>query len=534
MPYRLVSSSGDQTFELPHGRSLVVGRGLSSDIAIYDPTISRRHAELTVGADGVQVKDLGSSNGTCINGNRVSSGRLAPNDSVTFGKVLLKLEELRPESRRSGRQTPFPAAPAPGDSIVRQLVVGGSGPAGITSRNRSSGFSQLRVAAETAEERQAKKLSLLLDVSQKLSGEFDLTRLLGNIVDMMFEIMNVDRVSILLRDEATGELVPSISKSRLGDNEFQQVPRSIADKVLKERVAVVSDNTRTDSRFKGHSILAQSVRSAMCSPLMASGDEVLGLLYVDSVTAANSFSDEDLQFLVAFSGLAAIGIRNSRYAEQIRREAQVRSNFERYFAPNVAAEIAQQDTVVPLGGERRPITILFSDIRGFTAMAESLGPDAIAKLLTEYFSEMVEIIFEHGGTLDKFVGDAIMALWGAPIAHADDPDRALRAAIAMQAGVTRLNQLWAGEGRPEIGVGIGINYGEVFAGNIGSHRRLEYTVIGDAVNVAHRLCSEAGPGEILVSEALCQVVKGHADYEYLPAMSLRGRTRSVQVYRLKT
>jgi len=256
-------------------------------------------------------------------------------------------------------------------------------------------------------------------------------------------------------------------------------------------------------------------------------------LYVDSVTAANSFSDEDLQFLVAFSGLVAIGIRNSRYADQVRHEALVRSNFERYFAPNVAAEIAQQDTIVPLGGERRPITILFSDIRGFTSMAESMGPDAIAQLLTEYFSEMVEIVFEHGGTLDKFVGDAIMALWGAPIAHADDADRALRAAVEMQRGVARLNERWISNGRRQIGVGIGINYGEVFAGNIGSHRRLEYTVIGDAVNVANRLCSEAGPGEILVSEAVCQVVKDHADYEYLPAMSLRGRTRSVQVFKVK-
>src|SRR4051794_37793078 len=539
MPYRLVSFSGDQTFELPQGRSLVVGRGISSDIAIYDPTISRRHAELTVGADGVQVKDLGSSNGTCINGNRVSAGRLQPNDSITFGKVLFQLKELRPSaphsgsgSRTPGQAPAFPTPPVVGDTIVRQLIVSGPGPAGITSRDQRAG-GQLRVAAASAEERQAKKLSLLLDISQKLSGEFDLDKLLRNVVDMMFEVMDVDRVSILLRTDTTGELIPSMTRSRLGELDSQQVPRSIVEKVIRERVAVVSDNTRTDSRFKGHSIVTQSVRSAMCSPLMASGDRILGLLYVDSVTAANSFSDEDLQFLVAFSGLVAIGIRNTRYAEQVRREALVRSNFERYFAPNIAAEIAQQEAVVPLGGERRPITILFSDIRGFTAMAESMGPDAIARLLTEYFSEMVEIIFEHGGTLDKFVGDAIMALWGTPIAHADDPDRALRAAVAMQHGVVRLNERWALAGRPEIGVGIGINYGEVFAGNIGSHRRLEYTVIGDAVNVANRLCSEAAPGEILVSEALCQMVKDQADYEYLPAMALRGRTRSVQVYRVK-
>jgi adenylate cyclase len=533
MPYRLVSFSDDQSFELPPGRSLVVGRGINSDIAIYDPTISRRHAELMIGTDGVHVRDLGSSNGTCINGTRITAGRLHPNDSITFGKVLFQLKEIRTSGQGSGPAPIAPAAATPGDNIVRQLNVSGAGPTGITSRDRRSGVGQLRVAAATAEERQAKKLSLLLDISQKLSGEFDLNKLVGNVVDMMFEVMDVDRVSILLRNEGTGELLPSISRSRLGDLEFQQVPRSIIDKVIRERVAVVSDNTRTDSRFKGHSIVAQSVRSAMCSPLMASGDRILGLLYVDSVTAANSFSDEDLQFLVAFSGLVAIGIRNSHYAEQVRREALVRSNFERYFAPNIAAEIAQQDTVVPLGGERRPITILFSDIRGFTSIAESMSPDAIARLLTEYFSEMVEIIFEHGGTLDKFVGDAVMALWGAPIAHADDADRALRAAVAMQAGVARLNEQWAQAGRQEIGVGIGINYGEVFAGNIGSHRRLEYTVIGDAVNVASRLCSEAGPGEILVSEALCQVVKDRADYEYLPAMALRGRTRSVQVFRVK-
>jgi len=412
-------------------------------------------------------------------------------------------------------------------------MVSGGGPPGITSRDRPSGFGQLRVAAATAEERQAKKLSILLDIAQKLSGEFDLDKLLRTVVDMMFEVMNVDRVTIVLRNEATGELVPSMSRSRLGDTQVQQVPRSIADKVVKERVAVVSDNTAADSRFKGQSIVMQSVRSAMCSPLMASGDRVLGLLYVDSITATNSFSDEDLQFLVAFSGLVAIGIRNSSYAEQVRREALVRSNFERYFAPNIAAEIAQQDTVVPLGGDRRPITILFSDIRGFTSMAESMRPDAIAQLLTEYFSEMVEIIFEHGGTLDKFVGDSVMALWGAPIAHPGDPDRALKAAVAMQRSIRRLNERWVGAGRPEIGVGIGINYGEVFAGNIGSHRRLEYTVIGDAVNVANRLCSEAAPGEILVSEALCQVIKEPVEYEYLPEMALRGRTRSVQVYRVK-
>jgi adenylate cyclase len=276
----------------------------------------------------------------------------------------------------------------------------------------------------------------------------------------------------------------------------------------------------------------QSVRSAMCSPLLDPHDEVLGLLYVDNLSTPNTFSDEDLQFLVAFAGLAAIGVQNSRYAEQIRREATVRSNFERYFAPNVASEIAQQDGAVRVGGERRPITVLFSDIRGFTAIAESLGPDAVARLLSEYFSEMVEVIFEHGGTLDKFIGDAIMALWGAPISHADDPDRALRASLAMQAAIAQLNDRWVEAGRPEIGVGIGINHGDVFAGNIGSLRRLEYTVLGDAVNVAARLCAEAAPGEILVTENFLSAVHQQPAVEYLPQLALKGKSQVVQVYRV--
>jgi adenylate cyclase len=531
-PLRLVSTSGDQTFELPEGRTLIVGRGLASDIAIYDPTISRRHAELRVDADGVEVKDLGSSNGTCINGARVTAGHLGLEDTVTFGKVALRLTVRGSGAPAIQRPAIAAEVAAAGGKIVRQLVVSGGVPPGITSRDGPPP-GQLRVDATRGEARQALKLQMLLEVAQKLTAELDLDRLLRTVVDTTFEIMSVDRVTIVLRNDETGELVPTISRSRIGEAQAVQIPRSIAEKVMQEAVAVVSQNAPEDSRFRGQSILLQSVRSAMCSPLMASADRVLGLLYVDNLTATNTFTDEDLQFLVAFSGLAAIGIKNSRYAEQIRRESTVRSNFERYFAPNVAAEIAQQGEAIRTGGERRPTTVLFSDIRDFTAIAEGMGPDVIAQFLSEYFTEMVEVIFEHGGTLDKFIGDAIMALWGAPIAHTDDPDRALRAALAMQRSITRLNERWASQGRPEIGVGIGINHGEVFAGNIGSHRRLEYTVLGDPVNVAARLCAEAGPGEVLVSEQFLRVVRDQVVCDYLPEMALKGKAQVVQVYRVR-
>src|SRR5437879_2719303 len=283
--------------------------------------------------------------------------------------------------------------------------------------------------------------------------------------------MNVDRVSILLLEDKSGELGPRVSKGKTGSAAASKhVPQSIARKAVEERVAILSDNAAADERFKGKSIVIQSVRSAMCTPLMGTDQQVLGILYVDNLTATHSFADEDLEFLIAFGSLAAVGIENSRRSERLQREALVLSNFQRYFSPNIAQVIAQQQDAGRLPSEKRPVVIFFSDIRGFTPMSETMSPDDIATLLTEYFTEMVELVFEHGGTLDKFMGDAIMALWGAPMAHEDDADRAMRCALDQLAALERLNAKWKEEGRPALALGIGINFGEGFAGNVGYGR----------------------------------------------------------------
>ncbi|MEJ2237134.1 MAG: adenylate/guanylate cyclase domain-containing protein, partial [Gemmatimonadales bacterium] len=335
------------------------------------------------------------------------------------------------------------------------------------------------------------------------------------------------------------ELIPRISRSALGSGGgSRHVPQSIARRAVSERLAILTDNAAADDRFRGKSILVQSVRSAMCAPLLGSRNKggegnVLGLIYVDSQTATEAFSDEDLEFLIAFSSIAAVAIENSQLLDRIQREAVVLSNFQRYFAPNIAEQIAGQEAAIQLGGTKRPVVVFFSDIRGFTPMSEKMGPDDIATLLNEYFTEMVEIVFQHGGTLDKFMGDAIMALWGAPIAHEDDADRAMQAAIEMQSVLARLNVKWAAEGRQRVEIGIGIDYYDVFAGNIGSDRRLEYTVIGDAVNTASRLCSKAGPGEIILSQRFYDKLRKPPAVEEMEALELKGKVDRVPVYRVK-
>jgi adenylate cyclase len=537
--FKLVSTSGEQAIDLQLGRKLVVGRAVTSDVPIYDPTISRRHAEIVLTETSVRVTDLGSSNGTFLNGAKITEADAGANDVVTFGKVAFRVKEvtapvLRPQVVPPPADFKSAKGSAAGGTIVRQLPVSASGGVPAIVMDQPQGASHLKVRADNQEERREKKLSLLLEVSKELSKQQELDRLLDKVVDFTFQIMNVDRVSILLLDGKSNELIPRISKSRTGDaSAAKHVPQSIARKAVEERVAILSDNAAADERFKGKSILIQSVRSAMCTPLMGSDSKVLGILYVDNLTATHSFADEDLEFLIAFGGLTAVAIENSQLSERIRSEALVRSNFERYFSPNIAQVIAQQREAGRLPSEKRPVVVFFSDIRGFTPMSETMSPDEIARLLTEYFTEMVDKVFEHGGTLDKFMGDAIMALWGAPIAHEDDADRAMQCAIAQLSELEKLNAKWKAEGRTEVQIGIAINFGEVFAGNIGSDRRLEYTVIGDAVNTAYRLCGKAGPNEILISEPFYEQLKKKPPVEALDPIQVKGKTKKIPVYRVK-
>ena len=525
MAFRLVSSDGDQVFELKRGAALTVGRALSSDVALLDPTVSRRHASLVADESGIELNDLGSSNGTFVNGERVEHARIAVGDVLTFGKLSFNVSES-PASENGTDGHGARHAP----TIVRQRAVPDARQA-FAEALRASG-SQL-VVDETAivlpdEERIRQKLALLLEVSKALTRAPDVATLLERIAEMVFQILDVDRFAILLLDEHN-DLIPSIARDRSGASLGRTVPLSIARKAIEEKVAILSDNAPEDVRFSG-SIVHQQVRSAVCAPLIGTENRVAGVLYVDSLTSAHRFSEEDLDFVVAFSGIVAVAIENSRFAERIRHETLVRSNFERFFTPRMAARIASSADAIQLGGERRLVAVLFADIRNFTPLSAAMAPDETALLLTEFFTEMVECVFRHGGTLDKFIGDAVMAQWGAPITEPDDADRALEAAVDMMRSLERLNTRWRVQGRPQLQIGIGLNYGEAFAGNIGSQRRLEFTVIGDTVNTANRLCAWAEGGEILITQAMRDALMHPHPLVERPPLKLRGKADPVVVY----
>ncbi len=215
--------------------------------------------------------------------------------------------------------------------------------------------------------------------------------------------------------------------------------------------------------------------------------------------------------------------------------AGLRAVWERFLPPQVVERIIHDPQgALTLGGECREVTVLFGDVRDFTPVAERLEPEAVVEQLNELFTVITEIIFAYEGTLDKYLGDGVMAVFGAPFAHDDDPHRAVRCALDMQAALARLQARWQTEGRPILRMGIGIHTGPAVAGNIGSPRRMDYTVIGDTVNTASRIMGIAQAGEVIISAATKARVEGAFTLEALPPVHLKGKQHPCSPYRVMT
>jgi adenylate cyclase len=463
----------EQMQPLPEGHT-TIGRTEDNGIHVLHGSLSRRHARLEREGQRVVLVDLGSKNGTFINGARVERHELRAGETFQCGEVVFKL-----------------AAPPPGVEPTRIQSL----------RTRFSPESE-DLPGHSA--RAAERLRVLLKVTQLLSSLGPIEGLLERILQCAFQILEVDRAVILLVDPASGELRPRVA--RLATGEAPSGPfysQHVVDYVRTHCVAALFADAWQDARLDGaDSVVVQSIRASMCAPLKPR-DTLLGVLYVDNLTRAHGFSEEDLEFLMAFASQAAIALENSLLSQRLAEEAVLRNTYLRFFPPTVIKRL-EGARGAALEVVETEVTVLFSDITDFTPLSSRLHPRQLVELLNEYFPVMADIVFRHEGTLEKYIGDALMAVWGAPFSQPDDADRALRAAVEMQRAMTTLNARWRARGQPELQIHVGLNTGRVASGNIGSEHLLQYATIGDAVNVASRICGAAGPGEICASETTLQ------------------------------
>jgi adenylate cyclase len=515
----------------PDERSFVVkpegatiGRTKENDVWVLHSSLSRQHArvERAGAGGGVVVVDLGSKNGTFVNGERVQRREVASGDTVRCGDVSLLLVD----------DAAVPAGPAPttifpSDGDLTRLPL-----EGLIAPRGSGHKTSLRLARVESATRAQDKLEILLKVSQLLSSPREIDALLREILDLVMLIMDVDRAAVLMIDEK-GELLPRVVKSAAGALPERFYSEHIVRFVQQRGVAALFADAQLDSRLgQARSIIAQSICSSMCAPLRPR-DELLGVLYVDNLSTPDRFSAEDLEFLGAFASQAAVAIDNANLFRRLEEEAVLRSTLTRFFSPATVAKLATSKGGA-LDVVEAEVSALFSDISGFTSMSERMRPRDVIDMLNVYFPPMADIVFKNGGTLEKYIGDALMAVWGAPFVGVDDADHAVQAAVEMQQVLAAVNEASQGRWQGPLEIHIGVNTGMVAAGNIGSGSYLQYATLGDATNLASRVCGVAKPGEILISESTRLRLSGARwRLEALAPVHVKGRQEPMLLHRVR-
>jgi adenylate cyclase len=515
---KVIVTGNDQRREYELGAINTIGRHPDNTLQILDRIVSKEHAQIVRQPDGRYLfRDLGSLNGSFLRGERVSEHVLHDGDEVMLGSTSLMFNE---KSREDSLLQKVTIAPSTTEALIRQKIQAPPASREFLPERDISDVEVLR--------RDYEKLRLANELGRSIGLEVNLELLLEQIIMKAFELIPADRGVILLMEE--GVPLPKIARTRDGKNEQIVLSKSILSEVVTNKASVLSSDATMDSRFSAaHSVIMQGIRSTMTVPLLHH-DELLGIMHLDSMIATNAFTEKDLQIFGGIASQAAVAIHNSQLARKIEHEAKTRAQFQRLLSPNLVDQVVQGKLQLEKGGALSEITLLFSDIRGFTSMSESRAPQEIVRMLNEYFELMVDVIFQYEGTLDKFVGDEVIALFGAPVAMVNAELKAVQCALDMMTVLSEFNRTRAAEGQHEINIGIGINTGLVVTGAIGSSRALQYTAIGDAVNTASRLCSVAQAGQIILSEATFSKVQGSVAAVPLPPVRVKGKADELRVY----
>lgn len=542
---------------MPQGQRLVyeiaqvttIGRLGENAIGIPEPHISKTHCRITFQSGEFILEDLGSRNGTLIDGARIKGPVRLQNGTrfllgvtpcIFLTEDRRTIQEPPPDYITTARSVSIPAthspiSPANPDSQhVMQAVFTPKQPGMVQGRIavESNTFQPEKEIADVEFlRRDYEKLRIAHELMQAVGHEIDLDRILGRILMCVFDMLPANRGVVLLY-EPNGRLVPRATHMRKErpDEEFM-ISTSMVKHIEEERIGILLLDAAGDPRFQNaQSVIAQGIRSAMAVPLHYK-DTLLGIIIIDSQIATHAFSEKDLQILSTLANQAALLVANAGLARKNEEAAETRARLQRLFSPVIAEYVASGKLEVKQGGVPMRATMLFSDIRNFTSMSERMNAGEIVSLLNAYFERMVDVIFSFDGTLDKFVGDGMIALFGAPANRPDDAIRAVRTALRMQEALGRFNAERERAGKPGIIIGIGINTGDVVAGYIGSSKALQYTVIGAPVNLASRLCSLArDENRIIISESTWNEVRGVFETRELEPVPIKGISEPIKTF----
>jgi len=511
-----------------------IGRLPECDLYLPFGGVSRKHARLRKKANGGwAIEDLGSKNGTQVNQSFITTAKeLYNGDIIWLGNV--KLEVLLPN---------------PVMQLMTQHIAESEGAEQRTILRNVEKLQQQWIGADSHnddignKDKSIARLKDLVDIAKNLCAAASIEEIFSQVQQVVFRYLDsIDRLALLIDVNGCShlELVNAATRNASEQQylaaDGSWISRSICQRVFEEKVAIQTADTHKDERFAGeHSILVKGIRSAMAVPLWDES-KVVGVLYADAHLSSYHWAndgEEELSFFSALANLVASSVQRWLLVEKLKTEEVIRHRLERYHSPAVVQQLI---SVGGLPDGRLPtteseISIVFADVVGFTALSERLTPKAIAQLLNNLFEEMLQEVFAYGGTLDKYIGDCIMAFFGAPEPLTDHAERATAAAKGMLTRLQRLNAnaFW----QEPLQLRIAINSGKAVVGDVGSSQRVDYTALGATINLAARMEAVCPPGECVISEATYKMLPQPVDFHEMGDYRFKGIDRLVKIYQTR-
>ena len=521
--YELVFLSGPRAGEMvPVRGNLLAGRSPDCSLEVPDPNASRKHTQILWDGSNLTCADNGSSNGTFVNELRLTQPvLLKPGDVVRLGETRLRVQRPALGSNQGLQGSSIFSFKDQESDISNSIVM-------PVSTGDSLPRRAINAEALTARLTAINKVSKALEAIDHPEVVHQL------ILDALFEVFPQAERGFLMQGDTADTLEPRAVKQRgRSDDNSLNVSKSICRKALESKSAFLFNDQNAGDFDQGMSIVSLRIRSAMTIPLVTSGEKVLGILQIDTGDSVRAFTADDLDLAVTASRIAAAAVNNADLLASNDKLSSTRNNLLRFLPGPLAEQVLSGNLDIALGGKTYQGTILFSDIIGFTRMSENMLPDAVIGMMNEYFGRMVPCIEHEAGSVDKFIGDAIMAFWGIPFNKGDAANAACHAGLNMQNALLGLNSLQRQAGKPDLLTGIGLNTGTVVAGNIGVAQRSEYTLLGDAVNTASRIEHAAGRGQVLISQATLDEVKGAGYGIRMPPLNAKNKAEPLVVISLR-
>ena len=375
---------------------------------------------------------------------------------------------------------------------------------------------------------------------QRISGTMrylqNLDQIRQKIVDTILGVMFIDSCGIMLANaEKNAYEGLNISYdypiTKLGLPTHDPLIQEMAEKKKEVTIYDIQEDPSYEKDREAFKKVFDQLKATLILPLVYE-DRLIGIMSLGNKKSGKFYRREDINLLKTMANQGVVAIQNAKLAEQMKNEEMVRANLARYLSPQIVDQVIRKDVQVNLGGDRKVVTVLFSDIRNFTKISESMPPDKLVHLLNEYFTEMARIIFENQGSLDKYIGDAIVAVFGSLIPLENSGRTAVQAAIQMMKELSSLNERLKNKYGFRVDIGIGINTGEVFLGNVGSPERMEFTVIGDTVNIASRFSDVAKAGQILITKETFASLGEDIRHKELPPTEVKGKAGKLEVFEI--